>query len=172
MAGKKSPAGSIRNTSEYQRIQHDERFLGWLRMQEAAMEIEFTVFDMPELSAHMYTREGIVLAEREILRRFDRYRTMFSAENYKIGMRFVYFIGETFRRTVEGHWIALPPDPPTRPGPKSVVEAPFHWNFYDPQHMIGLALSRRTGTEISWIFDRAAEDHRDWVAAGRPQRSA
>ncbi|TLF96637.1 hypothetical protein FEK35_28215 [Nocardia cyriacigeorgica] len=163
--------GSIRDTPEYKKIQTDERFLSWLRMQDAAMDIEFTVFDVPELSGHMYTREGLVIAENEILTRYANLREMFSEQNYKTGMRFVYYIGETFRRAIEGKWVALPPDPPQRPGPKSMVEVEFQSSFYDPQHMIGLALGRRTGTEISWIFDRAIKRHAKWVADGRPARN-
>ncbi len=168
MAGKKED--DIRDTPQYQAIQGDERFRSWLLMQDAAMQIEFTVFDVPELSGIEYTREGLEVAEKELLERFNVNSKPFSEENYKLGMRFVYFIGETFRRAVEGAWVALPPDPPHRPGTKSMIDAEFRSGFYDPQHMIGLALGRRTGTEFTWIFDRAVRAHQEWVDAGRPAR--
>lgn len=36
--------------------------------------------------------------------------------------------------------------------------------------MIGLALGRRTGTEITWVFDQAVKAHQKRVDAGRPAR--
>ncbi|MGW3282473.1 hypothetical protein [Nocardia rhamnosiphila] len=101
---------------EYQALQHDERFQSWLRMQEAAMDIEFTNYDVPELNGHPYTRQGLVIAEHQLLQRYTNLRDLLSADNLKIGMRFVYFIGETFRQAIEGTEVALPR---TRTGPYS-----------------------------------------------------
>ncbi|MEV0366340.1 hypothetical protein [Nocardia fusca] len=44
--------------------------------------------------------------------------------------------------------------------------------FHDPQHMISLALNRRTEKEISSIYDRAVKRHRKWIDAGRPARDS
>ncbi|WP_063130236.1 hypothetical protein [Nocardia fusca] len=168
-ANKQTP---IRQTPEYQAIQHDERFQGWLRMQEAAMDIEFTNYDVPELNGHLYTREGLVIAEHQILQRYPTYRDMFSPDNLKIAMRFVYAIGETFRRAIDGTWVALPPNPPERPAPLSVIDSPMWTAFHDPQHMIGLAFNRRTEKEITFIYDRAVKRHQKWIDAGRPARDS
>ncbi|MFI9536905.1 hypothetical protein ACIG56_27100 [Nocardia fusca] len=165
-AGKQAP---IRDTPEYQAIQHDERFQSWLRMQEAAMDIEFTHYDVPELNGHLYTREGLAIAEHQLLQRYTNLRDLLSADNLKIGMRFVYFIGETFRRAVDGTWGALPPNS-ERPTPRSVIDSPMWTAFHDPQHMISLALSRRTAKEITTIYDRAIKRHQKWIDAGRPAR--
>lgn len=160
----------IRDTPQYRNIQNDERFQGWLRMQEAAMVIEFTNFDVPELNGHLYTREGLVIAEREILKRYASFRDMFSEHNLKTGMRFVYFVGETFRRSLEGQWVALPPAPPERPRAASVIDAPMSPAFYDPRRIISLVFKRRTEKEIVTIFDRAVKRYQKWIEDGRPER--
>ncbi|MCP2290042.1 hypothetical protein [Nocardia amikacinitolerans] len=149
--------------------QSDEKFQSWLRMQDAAMDIEFSIFDVPEVNGHMYTREGLVVAERALLERFPDYRTAFSGENQKLAMRFVYFIGETFRRATEGKWFALPPDPPKR-GPQPLIDTEFSPILYNPMHLISFAFQRRTGKEIVTPYDYAVKDHQKWVEAGRPPR--
>jgi hypothetical protein len=138
-------------------------------MQEAAMDIEFTNYDVPELNGHLYTRQGLVIAEHQLLQRYTNLRDLLSAVNLKIGMRFVYFIGETFRQAIEGTGVALPPNP-DRPTQRSVIDSPMWTAFHDPQHMISLALSRRTEKEITTIYDRAIKRHQKWIDAGRPAR--
>ncbi|MGW4741727.1 hypothetical protein [Nocardia xishanensis] len=149
--------------------QNDEKFQSWLRMQDAAMDIEFSIFDAPEVNGHMYTREGLVIAEQVLLERFPDYRTVFTEENQKLGMRFVYFIGETFRRAVEGNWFALPPDPPRR-GPLPLVDAEFRSPFFNPMRLMSFAFQRRTGKEIVTPYDNAVKKYKKWVDAGRPPR--
>ncbi|MGV9928658.1 hypothetical protein [Nocardia rhamnosiphila] len=56
------------------------------------MDIEFTNYDVPELNGHLYTRQGLVIAEHQLLQRYTNLRDLLSAVNLKIGMRFVYFI--------------------------------------------------------------------------------
>lgn len=158
----------IRDTPEFKAIQHDERFQSWLLMQDAAMQIEFTVSEVPELDGHEFTREGLVIAEQEILKRFGN-SNPFSENNYKLGMRFFYFIGETFRRNLEGKWVALPPEPP-QTNATSVVDLPFRSGFQNPRHMMGFIQQRRTGKELTKIYDRAVARHKEWVALGRPAR--
>ncbi|MBB5918430.1 hypothetical protein BJY24_007342 [Nocardia transvalensis] len=159
----------IRETPEFRQYQDNERFQAWLRMHDAAMEIDTPLFDMTGMN-ELYSREGLVRAERELVKKFADSGGAFTTDNYKLGMRFVYYIGETFRRAIEGRWVALPPDPPQSPQPKSVIDVEYRSKFYNPQHMIGLALGRRTGTEITSIFDRAVKAHQKWVDAGRPAR--
>ncbi|MFD3591459.1 hypothetical protein ACFWU5_01935 [Nocardia sp. NPDC058640] len=158
----------IRDTSMFKTAQNDEGFQSWLLMHDAALQIEFTVFEVPELAGFEFTREGLVIAEQEIMSRFDG-SNPFSEENYKLGMRFYYFIGETFRRSFEGIWVALP----SQADPAKLIPAidlPFMSGFKIPRHMMGFVRQRRTGTELTWIYDRAAAGYAKWVDLGRPTR--
>ncbi|MGW5383522.1 hypothetical protein [Nocardia sp. NPDC003963] len=163
---------TVRDTPEYRQIQNDEQFRAWLQMQQEAVETEFVENDVPELGGHLWTREGLVTVEHEMLRRYPDFDEMVAEENLEIGVRFIYFVGETFRRALEGIWALLPPNPPDRPEPLCVVDSPMWTAFHDPTNMSELALTRRTGQEISWIFDRTVKRHRKWVAAGRPTRGS
>ncbi|MEV8236412.1 hypothetical protein AB0P23_14260 [Rhodococcus sp. NPDC077669] len=167
MASLKS--GPIRETPEYQKAQTDERFQSWLRMQDAAIELEFIIFDVPELRGHLYTRDGIVIAEQAALERFPGHREAFTGDNLKLAMRFVYFIGETFRRHTEGTWVAVPQASP-KTGALQAIDAPYSTGFYAPIDMLQMALAQRTGDKILKIFDYAVEDHQKWIAAGKPSR--
>ncbi len=167
MAGTSS--GPIRETVEYQEAQSDPRFQAWLKMQDAAIELEFIMFDVPELKPHLYTREGIVIAEQAALERFPEYREAFRGENLTLAMRFVYFIGETVRRHTEGSWVAVPQAPP-KSGAIQAIDVPFRSGFYAPVDMLQMALAQRTGDKIVTIFDHAIRAHQKWVDAGRPPR--
>ncbi|MGW1738331.1 hypothetical protein ACWCPQ_05920 [Nocardia sp. NPDC001965] len=159
-----------RDAPEFRQIQDDERFGDWLQLQQDAVEGEFAATDVPELHGLLWTREGLRIAEQEMLRRFSDFDDMLSEENFEVGSRFVYLIGETFRRALEGIWVLLPPNPPERPDHVCVIDSPMWTAFHDPAHMSGLAFDRRTGQEISWIFDRTVKRHHKWVEAGRLPR--
>nr|WP_245558249.1 hypothetical protein [Nocardia thailandica] len=160
----------LRDTAAFAKRQADAGFRSWLLMQEAAMEIEFTVFDVPELSGCEYTREGLVIAEQQIMHRFDNV-SPFSADNRKLGNRFVYFLGETFRRSFEGRWVAVPPIPPAT-NPKVMIDVEFKSGFYNPRQMVTFVWKRRTGTELTWIYDFAQENYANWISRGRPAGAA
>ncbi|WP_139279774.1 hypothetical protein [Rhodococcoides yunnanense] len=130
------------------------------------MDLEFFLVDDPDLAQHKFTREGLVRAESHLLDRHQDKRSAFSDVHLTITMRYVYFIGETFRRATEGRWVALPPDPPQR-GPASAIDAEFTPAFYVPQDYLGVALTRRTGKEITFVYDIAVRKHEEWVASGR-----
>ncbi|WP_459545917.1 hypothetical protein [Nocardia sp. X0981] len=166
-SNEQTPRGQI---PEYEASRHDEDFHNWLRMQEKQVESEFVHRDVPELDGHLYTREGLVIAEHQMLLRYPTDHDMFTEENLETALHFVYVIGETFRRALDGTWVLLPPHPPERPDPLAVIDSPIWTAFHDLQHMIGLAFDRRSGKEISWIYDRAVKRHRKWVDAGRPAR--
>ncbi|MGW0002495.1 hypothetical protein ACWDT6_01495 [Nocardia grenadensis] len=163
---------TVRDTPEDQAVQNDELFRAWLQMQQEAVENEFVEVDVPELAGHLWTREGLVTAEHEMLHRYSDFDDMSTEENHEVAVRFMYFIGETFRRALEGIWVLLPANPPERPDPLCVIDSPMWTSFHDPTHMIGLAFDRRTGKEISWIFERTVKRHQKWVAAGRPVRDS
>lgn len=160
---------NVRKDPAVLEYQNNENFRSWLRMQDAAMDIEFSVFEVPELNGNMYTRQGLVIAEQVLLERFPDYRTAFSDTNQKLAMRFVYFIGETFRRALNGKWFALPPDPPRR-GPQPLIDVEFSPVLFNPMHSMSFAFQRRTGQEIVTPFDNMSRKHRKWVDAGRPPR--
>ena len=168
VAGSKS--GPIRESEEFRVAQSDPRFVSWLKMQEAAIELEFIVSDVPELKPHLYTREGIVVAEHVALERFSGWREAFTGDNLTLAMRFVYFIGETFRRATEGRWVAVP-QPPPKTGALQAIDVEYKSGFYAPTDMLQMALAQRTGDKIVKVFDYAVEDHQKWVDAGRPPRT-
>lgn len=163
---------TVRDTLEYQQIQKDESFHAWIQMQQEAMENEFVDVDVPELRGHLWTREGLITVEHEMIRRYSNFDEMVSEKNIDVGVRFIYFVGETFRRALEGIWALLPPNPPDRPDPLCVIDSPMWTAFHDPTHMSEIAFDRRSGKEISWIFDRTVKRHQKWVAAGRPPRGS
>ncbi|WP_139279775.1 hypothetical protein [Rhodococcoides yunnanense] len=167
MAGSRGP---IRETPEYRDAQSDPRFTSWVTMQEAAIELEFIVADVPELKPHLYTREGIVLAEHAALERFPGWRDAFAGDNLTVAMRFVYFIGETFRRATEGRWVAVPQAPP-KTGALQAIDVQYKSGFHNPADMLQMALAQRSGDRIVKVFDYAIEDHQKWVDAGRPSRT-
>lgn len=160
----------IRDRPEYRQIQNDKNFRSWLAMQDAVMDLEFFLVDDPELNHTKFTREGLVIAEKNLLARYTDEQKAFSEENITVTMRYVYFIGETFRRATEGRWVALPAEPPLW-GPRSAIDAEFTPAFYTPQEFVGIALTRRTGHEITFVYDFAVRDHDRWVASGRPSRA-
>ncbi|MEU4416469.1 hypothetical protein AB0G00_12850 [Nocardia salmonicida] len=163
------PEQDIRDTPEFKTLQHDEQFRSWLLMQEAAQEIEFTVSQVPELDGLTGTREGLQVAEQELLRRFGD-SSYSSEQNISLASRFLYFIGEVFRSNLEGQWVAVPSQPPKPP--TSMVAVEFSSSFYNPRHMMGFVKQRRTGTELTKIYDRAVARYNWWVESGRPDRSA
>lgn len=165
-----SKSGPIRESEEYRDAQSDPRFISWLKMQEAAIELEFIVSDVPELKPHLYTREGIIIAERAALERFSGWREAFAGDNLTVAMRFVYFIGETFRRATEGRWVAVPQVPP-KSGAIQAIDVAYKSGFYTPTDMLQMALAQRTGDKIVKVFDYAVEDHQKWVDSGRPSRA-
>lgn len=161
----------IRETPAYREAQHSERFQGWLRYQAAEMELEFVIGDVPELEGHLYTRDGLVIAERAILNLFEDERSAFR-DNITLAMRFVYLIGETLRRVTEGEWVALPQQLPNEESLLPAIDAPYTHSFYDPVDILGIAMVRRSGAELSFTFDHALKAHQKWVGQGCSPRSS
>ena len=164
------PSGDIplRQTDVFRAAQEDGGFRSWLAMQDAVMELEFIVSDVPELRNHLYTREGLVIAERVLLERYRNRAEAYSSENFTVTSRFAYFIGETFRRATEGRWVALPQ---TKGGALPGVDVEFRSGFFNANRLVNLVLIERTGTELSMVFDYAVRDYDEWMQAGRPPRA-
>ncbi|BBZ54217.1 hypothetical protein [Mycolicibacterium phocaicum] len=87
-------------TRAFRDAQSNEQFLGWLKMQEAVMEIEFPYYDLPEIREQMYTEASLAIVEQKLLGLYDNHRSAFSLENVHTTMRYVYYVGETFRAIV------------------------------------------------------------------------
>ncbi|MFI6432891.1 hypothetical protein [Rhodococcus oryzae] len=167
--GRAKKSVPVRDTDEFRTAQESEQFRSWLLTQEAAIELEFAITDIPALKGHLYTREGLVIAEQEALSRYASAQEAFSDDTGRV-MRFVYFVGETLRREVEGTWAALPAEPP-RTGQVPVIDAPYSLTFYSPVQMMRFALNRRTSHEIVTVYDNAVRAHQKWVEDRRPPRS-
>ena len=58
-----------------------------------------------------------------MLRRHPNFDDMVSEENLEVAVRFIYFVGETFRRALEGIWVLRPANPPERPEPPATPAA-------------------------------------------------
>lgn len=163
------PSGDtpLRQTDVFLKAQDDRGFHSWLAMQNAAMELEFVVSDVPELRGHLYTREGLVIAEPVLVERYQNRAEAYSENNFKVTSRFAYFIGETIRRATEGRWVALPQ---SKGGALPGVDVEFRSGFFNVNRLVTLTLIERTGTELTMVFDYAVEDYDKWVEAGRPPR--
>ncbi|WP_049924823.1 hypothetical protein [Mycolicibacterium septicum] len=99
----------IQLTKAFRDAQSDEKFQGWLKMQEAAVGIEFPINNLPEARDSMFTKDILSLAEAKLTDLYASNRAAYAGdENIHRTMRFVYYIGETFRRAFEGTWVAIP----------------------------------------------------------------
>ncbi|MGW5524656.1 hypothetical protein [Gordonia sp. NPDC003950] len=147
--------------------QSDARFISWLKMQEAAVPLVFTTDDVPELRVELYSPESIGFVEKSLLDTFNDESEFWRTDSSTARtMRFVYYIGECFRVAYEGSWVALPRDDGA--GVVPVVDLPFRETFIDPIDLSGIAVVRRTGTEIAWVFARAGSSFEEWTDQGRP----
>ncbi|MFA4052603.1 MULTISPECIES: hypothetical protein [Mycobacteroides] len=161
-------------TKAFREAQADEKFQGWLKMQEAVMGIEFPIYDLPEVRDSMFTKDSLAIAEAKLIELYDSNRAAYAGEeNVHRTMRYVYYVGETFRRAFEGTWVAIPPlgDKPRREGLLPGVDLPFRENFVNPTQLIHLALTRRSGVEITRVYGYAERDYNEWLDAGKPPRT-
>ncbi|MGY1990402.1 hypothetical protein [Mycolicibacterium fortuitum] len=161
-------------TKAYREAQSDEKFQSWLKMQEAVMEIEFPYHDLPEVRDHMFTKDSLTTIENKLLDLYPNERAAYATpEDVHRTMRYVYYIGETFRRAFEATWAAFPHHDPAAPSraAKPVIDFPFREAFIRPTDLLGIALNRRTGTEISRVFGYAERDYNEWLDNGRPERT-
>lgn len=105
----------VQLTKAFREAQADEKFQGWLKMQEAAMGIEFPIYDLPEVRDSMFTKDSLATVEAKLTELYDSNQAAYDGEeNVHRTMRYVYYIGETFRRAFEGTWVAIPPGEDSR----------------------------------------------------------
>jgi hypothetical protein len=162
----------IQLTKAFREAQADEKFQGWLKMQEAAMGIVFPIEDAPEVRDSMFTKASLESIEAKLLELYaDSVVAYATDEAVHRTMRYVYYIGETFRQAFEGIWVAVPPDEKQGGGARPAIDMPFRETFIYPMTLIGFALSRRTSEEITRVYGYAHEDYESWVSAGKPERT-
>ncbi len=163
----------VRLTKAYREAQADEKFQGWLKMQEAAVDIEFIIEDLPEVRDTMYTKDSLETAEAKLVELYPDNRTAYHGdENIHRTMRYAFYIGETFRQAFEGTWVALPTEgPKSKPAAsRPAVDLPFNEDFIVPSDLIGLALHHRSGTEITFVYGRMEKLYKKWLDDGKPER--
>lgn len=156
----------IQLTKAFRVAQSNEQFLGWLRMQEAVMEIEFPYADLPEVRDEMFTGASLVTVEQSLLDLYENHRDAFSPEHVHATMRYVYYIGETFRRACEGVWVSIPVSDAYLPA----VDIPMRETMIKPTDLVKGAVNRRDGKHLALVFGHAERDYRGWLAAGKPER--
>jgi hypothetical protein len=164
----------IQLTKAFRDAQSDEKFQGWLKMQDAAMGIEFPINDLPEARDSMLTKDSLALAEAKLTDLYDNNRAAYAGdENVHRTMRFVYYIGETLRRAFEGTWVAIPPqeNASEQGAPLPGIDVPFREGFIQPTQLIGFALTRRSGIEITRVYGHMERAYNKWQEAGRPERT-
>ncbi len=165
--GKASDYVPVQLTKAFREAQADEKFQGWLKMQEAVMGIEFPIYDLPEIRDEMFTKASLPVVENKLMELFPNHREAFSAENAHTTMRYVYYIGETFRRAFDGTWVTVPAGDKFVPA----IDYPMREAMNRPADLAKIAVNRRTGNELTDVFGYAERDYAEWVDAGKPERA-
>ena len=154
-------------TKAFREAQSNEQFLGWLKMQEAVMEIEFPYYDLPEVRDDMFSKASLAIVEQKLLELYEDRSAAFSTEHVHTTMRYVYYIGETFRSAFEGVWVNLP----LTDGFAAAIDFPMRETMIKPADLVQGAVNLRTGTELTVVFGYAERNYREWVDAGKPERT-
>lgn len=169
--GKVSDYVPIALTRAFREAQTDEKFQGWLKMQEAAVGIVFPIEDVPGVRDSMFTKDSLSIVEAKLLELYDNHQDAFDGDdNVHRTMRFAYYIGETYRDAFEGTWVAIPQfdKAGNGAGVQPGIQLPFREDFTRPLQQITFALVRRTGEEITRVFGYAQRDYEEWIEKGRP----
>lgn len=161
----------IQLMKSFRKAQDNKLFRSWLDMQDAVMAIEFPIEDCPEVADIMYTEESLAIVENKLLSLFDNFRDALDEQNIHTTMRFVYYIGETYRRAFEGTWVALPKSGGGEDDNTPVIDLPFWETLLKPLESVQVALNRRNGSELAGQYPYARRDYVAWVEAGRPERT-
>jgi hypothetical protein len=163
----------VQLTKAFREAQADEKFQGWLKMQEAVMGIEFPIYDLPEIRDDMYSKDSLETVEAKLIELYPDNRTAYQGdENVDRTMRYVFYIGETFRQAFEGTWVAVPPqDSKSKPAVLSpAVDLPFTEVFIHPLNLVGLAFIHRSGIEITRVYGHMERVYTTWLDEGKPER--
>jgi hypothetical protein len=161
-------------TKAFRDAQADEKFQGWLKMQEAVMGIEFPIYDLPEVRDSLFTKASLAVVEAKLTELYDSNRAAYTGdENVHSTMRYVYYVGKTFRRAFEGTWVAIPSqgDESERQGLLPGIDLPFREGLVRPTQLIHFALTRRSGIEITRVYGHMERAYNKWLEAGKPPRT-
>jgi hypothetical protein len=163
---------ALQLTDAFRRAQSDAQFRRWLTTQRAAMQDRFPVNDCPDVRHGMYGQSSLAIVGARLLQLYPDRRAAFNRETIRTTMRYVYYVGETFRRAFDGTWVALPSlDDVDAPPARVAVDYPMREGLIRPTELVLLALSRRTGEVITGVYRHAERDHAAWMCAGRPERT-
>lgn len=161
----------IQLTRAFRNAQQNRLFRSWLDMQEAVMAIEFPIDDCPEIRDIMFTEESLSVVEGKLLSLYESFDAATDEQNIHTMMRYVYYVGETYRRAFEGSWAALPRSGGSEDDNIPVVDFPFRETLYKPTEAIQVALGRHTGNELSYLYPRTRKAYQAWLDEGRPERT-
>ncbi|WP_019164908.1 hypothetical protein [Mycobacteroides abscessus] len=161
----------IQLTNEFRRAQENQLFRSWLDRQQAIMAIEFPIEDCPEVAGIMYTEESLAVVENKLLSLYDNFRDALDEQHVHTTMRYVYYVGETYRIAFEGTWVALPKARGGADDNTPVIDLPFWETLLKPMESVQAALNRRNGSELAGQYPYAQRDYLAWVEAGRPERA-
>ncbi|MBF6215967.1 hypothetical protein IU487_33755 [Nocardia puris] len=154
--------------------QGSPEFQAWLH--DADDELRAVMRDVPEIAAldDPWTAEGLQLLEAHLRKRFA---TLAGLRQSPSAPSFERFLGEVYRRRLEGAWVNLPGFARDGATIWPVVGLSYRPDHLDPYELIANAMvaeSRRNPLppkgRLARVFDRFATDYRDWVDAGRPSR--
>ena len=158
----------VQLTKAFRDAQSDEKFRSWLKMQEAVMGIEFPINDLPEVRDQMFAKDSLVTIETKLMELYPNHRIAYEPRHAQVTMRYVYYIGETFRRAFEGSWVALPAN---EGGYLPAIDYPMREAMNRPADLLKVAVNRRTGIELTTVYGFAERDYAAWFDAGRPERT-
>jgi hypothetical protein len=144
--------------------QLDPRFRAWVEIMEYQLELFFTN-EVPALGWTDWDAAGLATAEAAALARFPDIDAVLADRNDEDGYSsrdgFVRYVGTVYTQRLGGRWINLPDeDGNGRPA----VQLPFRDLPVVPDEYLTMAVSRRTGEEWAWVFDRAVRAHDEWQA--------
>jgi len=163
----------VQLTKAFREAQTNEQFLGWLKMQEASMEIEFPYEELPDVRDIMFTKDSLAVVEQKLMELYpDDPSAYANEEAVHRTMRYAYYVGETVRRAIEATWVALPP--PSQKGQPGAllpaIDVLFDEMLVQPLLLIRFALTRRTGLEITRVYNNILRLYDEWAEKGRPPR--
>jgi hypothetical protein len=164
----------VQLTKAFREAQADEQFQSWLKMQEAVMGIEFPINDLPEIRDSMFTKESLVIVEAKLLDLYPDDAAAYATEDdVHRTMRYVYYLGETFRRAFDGTWVAVPQQNSKNDAGvlTPAIDVPFRETFIQPTLLVRFALNRRSGDEITPVYGHTERAYHKWEEAGRPERT-
>ncbi|MFD6159866.1 hypothetical protein ACFWF7_36195 [Nocardia sp. NPDC060256] len=152
--------------------QRDPDWRAWLAAMSEKLERLFGA--MVGVDAQQWwTSAGLDHAESVALEIFPTPESWLLPQHMFVADQFHRYIGEVFRRAYGGRWVNKPryDDADAVLGYAPVIDRPYDDEYFDPMALLNVALTLRTGTELSDRF-RDEADYVEWCLAGRPELTA